>query len=155
MSPPISSTVKERVIQLHLEGKGRNEIAEILNSSHIRTSQGSATNAWKLEHGSSAPSQPHPETRPQDVSPIPPSPDDITGPGQSQEYVPLSIENAKGPEGLVTSDEVNLVNKVNLGLVNHACIQGSKKDKETTHVEVQEVPQAQPPEKVSRRYLPL
>jgi hypothetical protein len=44
MSPPISSTVKERVIQLHLEGKGRNEIAEILNLSHIQISQGSVTN---------------------------------------------------------------------------------------------------------------
>ena len=44
MSPPISSTVKDCVIQLHLEGKGRNEIAEILNLSHIRISQGSVTN---------------------------------------------------------------------------------------------------------------
>jgi hypothetical protein len=44
MSPPISSTVKERVIQLFLEGKGRNEIAQTLNLSHVRISQGSVTN---------------------------------------------------------------------------------------------------------------
>jgi hypothetical protein len=44
MSPPISSAVKERVIQLHLEGKGRNAIAQTLNRSHIRISQGSVTN---------------------------------------------------------------------------------------------------------------
>lgn len=44
MSPPISSAIKERVIQLHLEGKGRNEIVLTLNLSHIRISQGSVTN---------------------------------------------------------------------------------------------------------------
>jgi hypothetical protein len=61
MSPPISSSVKEKVIQLHLDGKGRNEIAEVLNHSHIRISQGSVTNilnAWKREQGNSDTSQP-------------------------------------------------------------------------------------------------
>lgn len=61
MSPPISSSVKEKVIQLHLDGKGRNEIAEILNHSHIRISQGSVTNilnTWKREQGNSDTSQP-------------------------------------------------------------------------------------------------
>jgi hypothetical protein len=124
MSPPILSTVKERVIQLHLEGKGRNEIAEILNSSHTRISQGSVTNilnAWKLEHGNSEPSQPHPETRPQEVSPTPPSPDDSTSPGQSQEHVPLSIENAKVqehipvPEGAKASDQDHEESFMDLG----------------------------------------
>ena len=131
MSPPISSTVKERVIQLHLEGKGRNEIAQILNSSHIRISQGSITNILRRKPGNSAPSQ-HPETRPQEVTPSPPSPDDNKGPGQSQ--VPLRIENAKGQEhvpgcakGPEGPDEVNLVNPV--------C---QDSEKETTPAEVQE-----------------
>lgn len=54
MSPPLSSSVKERVIQLHQEGKGRNEIAQTLNLSHIRISQGSVTNvlrAYKANTG--------------------------------------------------------------------------------------------------------
>ena len=73
------------MIQLHLEGKSRNEIAQILNSSHIRISQGSVTNILRRKRGNSAPSQ-HPETRPQEVSPRPPSP------------VPLRLENVKGQE---------------------------------------------------------
>jgi hypothetical protein len=54
MSPPISSTVKDRVVQLHLEGKGRNEIAEILNLSHIRISQGSVTNILRIYKANTA-----------------------------------------------------------------------------------------------------
>src|SRR5215472_14672810 len=54
MSPPLSSTVKERVIQLHLEGKGRNQIAEILNLSHIRISQGSVTNILRTHKAGEA-----------------------------------------------------------------------------------------------------
>jgi hypothetical protein len=124
MSPPISSAIKERVIQLYLEGKGRNAIAQILNSSHTRISQGSVTNILRRKGCNSA----HSEARPQEVTPRPPSPDDSTG--QSQGHVPLSTEDAKGqehipvpedakrPEGLVTSGEVNLVSQVNVGLVN-------------------------------------
>src|SRR5215467_3018628 len=104
MSPPISSTVKERVIQLHLEGKGRNEIAEILTRSHMRISQGSVTNILRRKRGNSTPSQ-HPETRPQELSPRPPSPDDSTGPGQSQGHVPLYIEDAKGQEHITVPED--------------------------------------------------
>src|SRR5215831_17957623 len=116
MSPPISSAIKERVIELHREGKGRNEIAEILTRSHIRISQGSVTNILRGKRGNSTPSQPHPETRPQKVSPS----------GQSQEHF-LVPECAKDPEG---PDEVNLVNSI--------CTQDSGMEKEITHVEVQE-----------------
>jgi len=54
MSSPLSSTVKERVIQLHLEGKGRNQIAEILKLSHIRISQGSVTNILRTHKAGEA-----------------------------------------------------------------------------------------------------
>src|SRR5215467_4013997 len=115
------SIVGGRLIELHVECKGRNEIAQILNSSHIRISQGSVTNILRRKRGNSAPSQ-HPETRPQEVSPRPPSP------------VPLRLENVKGQEhvpgcskGPEAPDEFNPVNTV--------C---QDSEKETTHVEVLE-----------------
>ncbi len=113
MSPPISSTVKERVIQLYLQGKGRNEIAEILNLSHIRISQGSVTNilrTYKANTGkasttrdflkasepSGSPSQlqTSPTSEMKQEAQIPVS----EGPDPFQE--PPSIEDAKDPEEL-------------------------------------------------------
>jgi hypothetical protein len=109
MSPPISSTVKERVVELHLEGKGRNEIAEILNLSHIRISQGSVTNilrTYKANTGiydnrpkaSEPPSPSQLQTSPpsemNQEAQIPVS----EGPDPRQE--PPSIEDAKCPEEL-------------------------------------------------------
>jgi hypothetical protein len=96
MSPPISSTVKDRVIQLHLKGKGRNELAEILTHSHIRISQGSVTNilnAWKREHGNSYASQPV-------ASPEPEAKQEASSPGTGIGSFSLNRDHppSEGPE---------------------------------------------------------
>lgn len=46
----------------------------------------------------------------------------------SEDQEPVPIEDAKCPEGPVTSEEVNLVNPT--------CLQDSEKEKETTHEEL-------------------
>jgi prefoldin subunit 5 len=62
----------------------------------------------------------------------------------SEGQEPLSIENAKGqehirvPEGAKGPERPVTSEEVNLDLVNRPCIQGSEKEKETTHLEVQE-----------------
>ena len=132
MSPPISSAIKERVIQLYLEGKGRNEIAQTLNHSHIRISQGSVTNILRTYKAdtSQAPtkattdfptSEPTPspsqlqtspttETKAEDQIPL------SEGPAPSQEA--LSIEDATGPEEPIKpawSDQVQQESFMDLG----------------------------------------
>jgi hypothetical protein len=47
MSPPISSAVKDRVIQLSKEGVYRDNIVKMLGTQGIRISAGSVSNIWK------------------------------------------------------------------------------------------------------------
>jgi hypothetical protein len=109
MSPPISSTVKERLIQLHLEGKDRNEIAQTLKLFHIRISQGSVTNILRAYEANTSQAPTKTTTDfPQASEPSPPPSHLQTSPtsemktqipvseGPSPE--PLSIADAKGPE---------------------------------------------------------
>jgi hypothetical protein len=203
MSPPISSTVKERVIQLFLEGKGRNAIAEILNLSHIRISQGSVTKilrAYKANTGQACikattdfPKASEPSASPFQLqtSPMSEMKEEAQIPiseSQDSGQEPLSIEDAKDPEKLITPatstpavtvttssnsipsssfpvtealpylsgmnsyphsySHFNLgylnpqISEVNMRLVNRVnpvCQQDSEKEKETTHVEAQEL----------------
>jgi hypothetical protein len=134
MSPPISSTVKERVIQLHLEGKGRNEIAEILNLSHIRISQGSVTNilrTYKANTGDASTTTDFPkafEPSPSQLQTSPTSGMKEEGqipvsvsqcPDSGQE--PLSIEDAKGPEEPATSTPPAVVTTSSTSIPSSSC----------------------------------
>jgi hypothetical protein len=154
MLPPISSAIKERVIELHLQGKGRNQIAEILKVSHIRISQGSVTNilrvyeantGWaytttdftKSTEPTSSPSQlqtsPTPEMKEEAQIPVsegqePLSTEDAEGP----EHVPLSVE---GPEGQEES---------RMDSVSHTTWKPLVEEPKQ-FLEAQQVPQAQAP----------
>jgi hypothetical protein len=113
MSPPISTMVRERVIQLHREGKGRNEITEFLNLSHIRISQGSVTNilrAYKSNTDQASTKAACPSQL-QTSSTSMKEEDQVPVSEGGQE--PLSIEDTKGPE------------------------QKASEEKQTTHEEVQ------------------
>ncbi len=49
----IDYVVKKKAIDLHLQGKGRNEIARILNSQKMRISEATITHLiqdWKRQH---------------------------------------------------------------------------------------------------------
>ena len=51
----IDYVVKKKAIDLHLQGKGRNEIARILNSQKMRISEATITHLihdWKRRHSS-------------------------------------------------------------------------------------------------------
>jgi hypothetical protein len=105
MSPPISSAIKERVIELYLEGKGRNEIAQTLNLSHVRISQGSVSNILRTykantDQASTKATCPCP-------SQLQTSPTSMKGevqirlsegPAPSQEPLSIEDEKGKGPE---------------------------------------------------------